>query len=318
MEVRHAAQHPGRELELGGPAAASQDDVVERHDALVDVDRQVGRQGQQRHAADHHAGQVLRLVRRGERDARDVHEAPHGVIDVEPRRRQHEAGAVLLRLLLRGDDDGVARVVERHAVLLAEGRRVGEVRVDAHELPGRAQPLEGGRDPGFDVGVVGHDGVGAGPGLRRERSRRGTCCTSGRRPGEARSSVRTLAQPRVSAPDAPGVNQAPSLIDTTPRAMRSVTRAGTIVSPRSLNTRTICPSAMPRAAASPGWIHTSCLSTRASAGWLSWIECVRARDLGEISSSGWRGSAAWGGIHVGIAGMRPRPCGSGLAAIEVE
>src|SRR5687768_5074679 len=50
--------------------------------------------------------------------------------------------------------------------------------------------------------------------------------------GAERSAVRTLAQPRVSCPSASGANQAPSLIDTTPRAMRSVTRAGKIVAPR--------------------------------------------------------------------------------------
>ena len=57
--------------------------------------------------------------------------------------------------------------------------------------------------------------------------------------GDARSGVSTFAHPRVSAPDTSGVNQAPSLMETTPGAMRSVTRAGNRVTPRLLKTRTI-------------------------------------------------------------------------------
>jgi hypothetical protein len=104
--------------------------------------------------------------------------------------------------------------------------------------------------------------------------------------GEARSPVRTFAQPLMSSPWASGVNQAPSLMDTQPGAMRSVTRAGSMVAPRWLNTRTRCPSVIPRAAASAGCIHTSSRSARERIGWLSWIECVRARDLGVDRRSG--------------------------------
>src|SRR5262249_25522367 len=124
--------------------------------------------------------------------------------------------------------------------------------------------------------------------------------------GDARSPVRTLAQPLVSSPRASGVNQAPSLIDTQPGAMRSVTRAGRMVAPRWLNTRTRWPSRMPRAAASAGCIQTSSLSARERIGWLSWIECVRARDFGVQSRSGWLPSSG-SGIHVGIAGIAPSP-----------
>src|SRR5215475_13903757 len=84
--------------------------------------------------------------------------------------------------------------------------------------------------------------------------------------GEARSPVSTLAQPWVSWPYASGVNQAPSLIETQPGAMRSVTRAGSTVAPRWLNTRTFCPSTMPRAAASDECIHTSSRSARERIG----------------------------------------------------
>ena len=55
--------------------------------------------------------------------------------------------------------------------------------------------------------------------------------------GAARSSASTLAQPRLSVPVASGVNQAPSLIETTPGAMRSVTRTGSRVAPRCVPLR---------------------------------------------------------------------------------
>src|SRR5689334_16263134 len=44
--------------------------------------------------------------------------------------------------------------------------------------------------------------------------------------GAARSSVSALAQPLVSAPSWFGLNHAPSLIETTPGAMRRVTLTG--------------------------------------------------------------------------------------------
>ena len=75
-------------------------------------------------------------------------------------------------------------------------------------------------------------------------------------------------------------------MDTTPGAMRSVTRARVTVAPRPLNTRTRWRSVIPRAAASAGWIQTSSWSARMRMGWLSWIEWVRARDFGLTSRSG--------------------------------
>ena len=125
--------------------------------------------------------------------------------------------------------------------------------------------------------------------------------------GADRSSASTLAQPAVSAPSASGVNHAPSLIETTPCAMRGVTLTGSSVEPRSLKMRTVCPSVMPRARASAGFIHTSSGSTRASSGWLPWIECVRARDFGLHSISGYFASGSTGSNQVGIGGMAPRP-----------
>src|SRR5207244_10149624 len=102
-----------------------------------------------------------------------------------------------------------------------------------------------------------------------------------------------------------------------PGAMRSVTRAGSVVAPRWLKTRTDWPSTIPRAAASVGWIHTSSRSARERIGWLSWIECVRARDFGVTSRSGYRASCA-SGTQVGIGEIGPRPYGSGLAAMAIE
>src|SRR5690242_1505512 len=135
--------------------------------------------------------------------------------------------------------------------------------------------------------------------------------------GDVRSAVSTLAQPRVSDPDGSGVNQAPSLMETTPGAIRSVTRAGSSVVPSALKTRTVWPSAIPRAAASAVLIQTSSESARERIGWLPWIECVRARDLGVTMRRGWRASAS-SSIQVGIGGMAPSPYGSGFAARVIE
>jgi hypothetical protein len=70
--------------------------------------------------------------------------------------------------------------------------------------------------------------------------------------GETRSGVSTFEQPRVSWPSGSSANHAPSLIDTAPDAMRSVTRTGNSVAPCALKTRTRWPSTMPRARASSG------------------------------------------------------------------
>src|ERR1700716_354659 len=120
--------------------------------------------------------------------------------------------------------------------------------------------------------------------------------------GAERSSASTLAQPLVSAPSLPGVTQAPSLIETTPGAMRLLTFTRRPV----------------ERAASAVFIQTSSGSTRASSGWLSWIEWVRARDLGLHSISGNLASGFTGSIQVGMGGIWPRPYGSGLAASARE
>jgi len=102
------------------------------------------------------------------------------------------------------------------------------------------------------------------------------------------------------------VNHAPSLMETTPGAMRSVTRAGSRVAPRALKTRTAWPSTIPRAVASAVLIQTSSESTRERIGWLPWIECVRARDFGVTRRRGYRASIS-SSIHVGIGGIAPSP-----------
>src|SRR5438034_100991 len=93
-------------------------------------------------AADHHAGERLRLVRRGERDLGSPEERAHRVVHVEPRGGLHDARTELPRLLLRGDHDGVAGAVQRKAVFLAARRRVGERRVDLHQLVRHAERVE--------------------------------------------------------------------------------------------------------------------------------------------------------------------------------
>src|SRR4030095_11883936 len=97
--------------------------------------------------------------------------------------------------------------------------------------------------------------------------------------GEARSPVRTLAQPCVSWPCASGVNQAPSLMETQPGAMRSVTRAGSTVAPRSLNTRTFWPSTTARGPGARGGsrMHPDVVPVGARQDRLVVMDRVRAR-----------------------------------------
>jgi hypothetical protein len=68
------------------------------------------------------------------------------MVDVETGIGQDQAGRVLLRLLLRGHDDGVAADVEAVAVLLAEGGGIGEGGIDRDDLVGDAEPVE---DPAY-------------------------------------------------------------------------------------------------------------------------------------------------------------------------
>src|SRR5512136_3018995 len=94
-------------------------------------------------------------------------------------------------------------------------------------------------------------------------------------PGECSSFVRTLQQPPRSTPFSSGAYQAPCGISTTPGMMRSVTRAGMIIWPLSLNTRTWSPSLIPLAWASPALINTAWVCNSRSHGRLSYWECAR-------------------------------------------
>src|SRR5215470_20368188 len=107
-----------RDLDLRRPTATPQDHPLARHQLFVDIDRQVGRQREHGDAPDHHAGEGLRLLGGGERHLRRAEQRTHGVIHVEPRGGLHDARAELARLLLRRDDDGIARAVEGQPVLL--------------------------------------------------------------------------------------------------------------------------------------------------------------------------------------------------------
>ena len=145
------------------------------------------------------------------------------------------------------------------------------------------------------------------PRVRAPRSPPDWCCRSSRRTAPRGRSSARWRSPGSRSPSVPGVYQAPSLIETTPGAIRSVTCAGRTVAPMSLKMRTRWPSAMPRAAASSGCIQTVSGSTRARCGWLPWILCVRARDFGVHRLSGKRRVSSSGAIQVGIGGMTPRP-----------
>jgi hypothetical protein len=69
------------------------------------------------------------------------------------------------------------------------------------------------------------------------------------------------------------LRQAPIGAMTTPEAISSVTRANATNWPRSLWTRTYCPSLIPRSAASCGCMVTACSPwTRRYAGWSPALE----------------------------------------------
>ena len=135
----------------------------------------VGGEAERRHAADLHAGQLHHRLGAGERRLADAHLAPHDVVDVERRRRQHDAGDVRRFRALRGDDDRVGAAIERDAVGFDERGRVGQGGVAFHDLEVDAE---------------------------RRRARRGRADGEGRRPASVRRSRRlrrTIARPGVGA-----------------------------------------------------------------------------------------------------------------------
>src|SRR6266545_2515720 len=94
---------------------------------------------------------------------------------------------------------------------------------------------------------------------------------------------------------------------TTPDRARSVTRAVRTSAPRSLNTRTWSPLAMPRFRASSGWIsRCGVFSLSRNVGRLAKDELSALRAGGEIITSGNRAASAGllatdsrGGVYVG-------------------
>src|SRR5258705_7947094 len=152
--VRNSPEHLRRDLDLRRPAADAEYDRRALHQLVVDVERQVGRQSEHGDAADHHAGERLRFVRRGERDLGGPEKRAHRVVHVEPRGGLHDARTELPWLLLRGDHDGVAGAVQREPVFLAARRRVGERRVDLHQLVRHAERVEDLNDAFFGHGRI--------------------------------------------------------------------------------------------------------------------------------------------------------------------
>src|SRR6266540_4197079 len=141
-DVRNLAQDLRRDPDLAGAAAAAHDDGPGPENGAVDVDRQIRRQAEDRHASHHHAGQGGGLLARSEGELLPSQESAHGVIDIEPRRRQDKASGVLPGLFLRRDDDRIAALLGRNSVVGAEGRRVGERRIARQDLEGVTQSLK--------------------------------------------------------------------------------------------------------------------------------------------------------------------------------
>ena len=149
LKVGDLVQFTGPELEFGGAAAAANPDVFEVHKGAVDVDGELVGQGEDRDAADEHAGEVAGLVGGGEGDLAGAHQFADALVDVELAGGGDDAGDVVFGLFFRGDDDGVAGGGGGDAVVLAELGGVGEVGVAGHDLVGDAA----GVHPGVDLGV---------------------------------------------------------------------------------------------------------------------------------------------------------------------
>ena len=119
----------------------------------VDPQRQPGRQGERGDAADRHAvnSAVPRRERTRPSSSRGACAPP---VDVEPGRRQHEAGqrrTARLARRLADHDDGVGRVVHGVAVGGAELGRVGERRVAVDDVDAGRCPATVSRTWRFDL-----------------------------------------------------------------------------------------------------------------------------------------------------------------------
>src|SRR5207249_11533352 len=122
-------------------------------------------------------GERPRLVRRGVRETLASESPPLAVVHVVSGRGVDRAGGVLLWFFLRGDEERVRRVLERHAVFLAEPSGVGVVGVDRPDLVRYAEAVEDLDHAPLHVvrGRVGHrvssrrEGITTGTSLTRPR-----------------------------------------------------------------------------------------------------------------------------------------------------
>src|SRR5881628_1753143 len=84
LRVRQGRQHIRGGPDLRRAAPAAEDDPLHRHELVVHVDRNSGRQREDCDTADEHAGHCPRLLRGREGELRRAHQPAHGVVDVEP------------------------------------------------------------------------------------------------------------------------------------------------------------------------------------------------------------------------------------------
>ena len=110
--------------------------------AGVDPDRQLAGEAERGDTADAHAGELDRLVGRGERRLLRPEPPPDEAVHVEAGVRQHEAGGIRPWLRLADHDDRVGGFLEPEPVGLAERRRVGQRRVARHHLVLDAEPVD--------------------------------------------------------------------------------------------------------------------------------------------------------------------------------
>src|SRR4029079_1211543 len=94
----------GRDFDLEAAAAATKDDPVRRHNSVIDVERQVGRQRERGYASDLHPGETVHLFGGRKRRPRNTHEARDALVHIEFGVPQNHTSDVLFGLLLRCDD----------------------------------------------------------------------------------------------------------------------------------------------------------------------------------------------------------------------
>src|SRR5262245_31556921 len=134
-------EHGRRRFDFQATAASSQNDPVQGGDAVIDVEWHSLRKREGCYAADLHPGERHHFFSRGEGGFRHAHQLRYALVDVEARMGKHDTGDKSLRLLLRRNDDRVARPLGRKTVPFTECGGVRERRIDFNRLAWNPESL---------------------------------------------------------------------------------------------------------------------------------------------------------------------------------